>query len=130
MSETQILIQFKNSLVSFIDELIEAFPQEPDLIILRIFLKDQVPVQDVMNKFIHTINKDDQQIKKDIEQRNETVFLKNDIFEAISKSKSINFSKLWRSNTLDDEERKIIWKWIDSFILLSERYAKSKIIIS
>ena len=130
MSETQILIQFKNSLVSFIDELIEAFPQEPDLIILRIFLKDQVPVQDVMNKFIHTINKDDQQIKKDIEQRNETVFLKNDIFEAISKSKSINFSKLWRSNSLDDEERKIIWKWIDSFILLSERYAKSKIIIS
>ena len=130
MSENKILIQFKNSLVSFIDELIEAFPQEPDLIILRIFLKDQVPVQDVMNKFIHTINKDDQQIKKDIEQRNETVFLKNDIFEAISKSKSINFSKLWRSNTLDDEERKIIWKWIDSFILLSERYAKSKIIIS
>ena len=126
MSETQILIQFKNSLVSFIDELIEAFPQEPDLIILRIFLKDQVPVQDVMNKFIHTINKDDQQIKKDIEQRNETVFLKNDIFEAISKSKSINFSKLWRSNSLDDEERKIIWKWIDSFILLSERYVKSK----
>ena len=126
MSETQILIQFKNSLVSFIDELIEAFPQEPDLIILRIFLKDQVPVQDVMNKFIHTINKDDQQIKKDIEQRNETVFLKNDIFEAISKSKSINFSKLWRSNSLDDEERKIIWKRNDSFILLSERYVKSK----
>jgi len=126
MSETQILIQFKNSLVSFIDELIEAFPQEPDLIILRIFLKDQVPVQDVMNKFIHAINKDGQQIKKDIEQRNESVFLKNDIFEAIAKSKSINFSKLWRSDTLDDEERKIIWKWIDSFVLLSERYVKSK----
>lgn len=126
MSETQILIQFKNSLVSFIDELIEAFPQEPDLIILRIFLKDQVPIQDIMNKFIHAVNKDNQQIKKDIEQRNESVFLKNDIFEAIAKSKAINFSKLWRSDTLDDEERKIIWKWVDSFVLLSERYAKSK----
>jgi len=130
MSETQVLIQFKNSLVSFVDELIEAFPQEPDLIILRIFIKDQVPIQDIVNKFIHTINKDNQQIKKDIEMRNESVFLKNDIFESIAKSKSINFSKLWRSDSLDDEERKIIWKWIDSFVLLSERYTKTRMINS
>jgi hypothetical protein len=127
MSESQVLIQFKNNLVSFIDELIAAFPQEPDLIILRIFLKDQVPILDIMNKLIHILNKDNQQLKKDIEQRNESVFLKNEnIFEAIAKSKSVNFQKLWRSDCLDDDERKIIWKWIDSFVLLSERYVKAK----
>ena len=127
MSESQVLIQFKNNLVSFIDELIAAFPQEPDLIILRIFLKDQVPILDIMNKLIHILNKDNQQLKKDIEQRNESVFLKNEnIFEAIAKSKSVNFQKLWRSDSLDDDERKIIWKWIDSFVLLSERYVKAK----
>ena len=75
MSETQILIQFKNSLVSFIDELIEAFPQEPDLIILRIFLKDQVPVQDVMNKFIHTI-KMINKLKKILNKEMKLFFLK------------------------------------------------------
>ena len=53
----QILIQFKNSLVSFLDELIELFPQEPELIILRIFTKDQIPIEDIMNKFIYAINK-------------------------------------------------------------------------
>ena len=80
-----------------------------------------------MNKLIHILNKDNQQLKKDIEQRNESVFLKNDnIFEAIAKSKSVNFQKLWRSDLLDDDERKIIWKWIDTFIVLSERYVKAK----
>ncbi len=122
----QILIQFKNSLVSFIDELIEAFPREPDLIILRIFLKDQIPIEDVMNKFIYAINKNEQELKKYIKDRNELFFLESDVFESISKSKAINFKKLWRSGNLDDDEKLAVWKWIDSFVILSERYTKSK----
>ena len=122
----QILIQFKNSLVSFIDELIEAFPREPDLIILRIFLKDQIAIEDVMNKFIYAINKNDQELKKYIKDRNELFFLESDVFETISKSKAINFKKLWRSGNLDDDEKLAVWKWIDSFVILSERYTKSK----
>ena len=124
----QILIQFKNSLVSFVDQLIEAFnQQEPNLIVLRIFLQNQIPVEDVMNKFIHLINKDNQQLKKDIKDRNEeSVFIKNDIFEAISKSKALNFQNLWRSNMLDEEERANVWKWIDSFVILADRYSKNK----
>ena len=50
MSDIQILIQFKKSIISFIDELIEAFPTEPDLIILRIFIKDQISIENVINK--------------------------------------------------------------------------------
>ncbi len=126
MSETQILIQFKNSLISFIDELIEQFPQEPDLIILRIFLKDQIPIEDVMNKFIYNINKNDQELKKCIIDRNELFFLESDVFESISKSKSINFKKLWRSGNLDIEEKETVWKWIDSFVKLSDLYNKAK----
>ena len=126
MAETQILIQFKNSLVSFIDELIEAFPNEPDLIILRIFLKDQILIEDVMNKFIHIINKDDQKIKTYIKERNESVFLENDIFQSISKTKAINFQKLWRSDTLDGDEKNAVWRWIDSFVILSDRFGKIK----
>ena len=91
MSETQILIQFKNSLISFIDELIEQFPQEPDLIILRIFLKDQIPIEDVITKFTYTINKNNQELKKSISDRNEAFFLESDVFESIARSKTINF---------------------------------------
>ena len=126
MAETQILIQFKNSLISFIDELIEQFPQEPDLIILRIFLKDQIPIEDVMTKFTYTINKNDQELKKYITDRNEIFFLESDVFESIARSKTINFKKLWRSGNLDDEEKETVWKWIDSFVKLSDLYNKSK----
>ena len=129
MAETQILIQFKNSLISFVDELIEQFPQEPDLIILRIFLKDQIPIEDVMTKFIYNINKNDQELKKYITERNEMFFLESDIFESIAKSKSINFKKLWRSGNLDAEEKETVWKWIDSFVKLSDLYNKAKKIV-
>jgi len=126
MAETQILIQFKKSLICFVDELIDQFPQESDLIILRIFLKDQIPIEDVITKFIYTINKNDQELKKYITSRNEIVFLESDIFGGISKSKSINFKKLWRSGKLDAEEKETVWKWIDSFVKLSDLYNKSK----
>ena len=126
MSDINILSILKTSLISFVDELIGQFPQEPDLIILRIFLKDQVPIQDVMNKFIYAINKEDQKIKNEIKERNDLVFLKNEIFESISKTKTINFAKLWKSDTLDKGDKDTIWRWIDSFVLLSEKYAKAK----
>lgn len=126
MSDTQILIQFKNTLVSFLDELIEAFPSEAELIVLRIYINDQASIENIMNTFLLATNKDDRRIAKDIKARNEIVFVKNEIFESFSKIKSTIFVRLWRSDQFDDEERKIIWEWIDSFVYLAERYAKTK----
>ena len=118
MSDIQILIQFKKSIISFIDELIEAFPTEPDLIILRIF---------VINKFIYILTKDDKKLTNDIRDRNESVFLENDIFQTLAKTKALNFKKLWLSDNLDEEDKNTIWNWVDSFVVLSNRYAKLKI---
>jgi hypothetical protein len=56
MSEVLILQEFKNNLISFFDELIDLFPSEPDLVIVRIFLKDQIPIDEVLNIFNNTIN--------------------------------------------------------------------------
>ena len=63
-------------------------------------------------------------------------FLDDDIFIGIvndvflkaedAKSKSINFKKLWRSGNLDSEEKETVWKWIDSFVKLSDMYNKVK----
>ena len=47
-SKTAILIEFKKSLVEFFDQLVEQFPDEGDLIMVRIFIKDQVPIEDVI----------------------------------------------------------------------------------
>jgi hypothetical protein len=56
MSEIQVLNEFKNGLISFFDELIDQFPNEGDLIMIRIFLKDQIIIEDVMNIFNTFIN--------------------------------------------------------------------------
>jgi len=127
MSETLILQEFKNNLITFFDELIDQFPTEADLVIIRIFLKDQIPIEEVINIFINTINKDGQRFKKMIKDRNEIFFLESNIFDSISKTKVVHFKKLWRSDSLDDDDKKIIWKWIDSFVYLGEKYIKSKL---
>jgi hypothetical protein len=126
MSEIQILTEFKNSLIAFFDELIDVFPSEGDLIIIRIFLKDQIPIEDVIIIFNNNINKDNQKFRTMIKERNETFFLESNVFDSISKNKVGHFKKLWRSGTLDDNDKNIIWKWIDSFVYLGDKYNKLK----
>lgn len=123
----QVLHEFKNNLIAFIDELIDQFQREPDLIIARIYLKDQTDIKDVMEIFTHNINKNDQIIKKMLKERNEVYFLENNsIFENVDKTKLAYFKKIWRSPDLDKENKNIIWKWIDSFIFFSDKYIKLK----
>jgi hypothetical protein len=126
MSEIEILTEFKNGLISFFDELIDVFPTEGDLIMIRIFLKDQIPISDVIAIFINSLNKDDQKFKKMIKDRNESFFLETSIFDSISKTKVVHFKKLWRSGRLEDDDKEIIWKWIDSFVYLADKYVKIK----
>ena len=126
MSEVLILQEFKINLISFFDELIDLFPSEPDLVIVRIFLKDQIPIDEVINIFNNTINKDNHKFRKMIKDRNEIFFLESNIFDSISKSKVVHFKKLWRSEQLDDDNKQIIWKWVDSFVYLADKYIKAK----
>lgn len=128
MSETtQVLQEFKNGLISFFDELIDQFPKEGDLIMIRIFLKDQIPIEEVINTFNNSINKDNNKLRKMIKERNELFFLENNVFdESVSKNKILHFKKLWRSGRLDDEDKQVVWKWIDSFVYLGDKYLKIK----
>ena len=125
MSETQVLSEFKNNLISFFDELIGQYPTEGDLIRIRIYIKDQKPIEDIIDVFTHYINKNDQEIKKMVKARNETFFLQNNMFDFLGKVKILHFKKLWRSE-VDDEDKKIMWSWMDSFIYLSDKYIKLK----
>ena len=126
MSEIQVLIEFKNSLISFFDELIEQFPEEGDLVMIRIFLKDQILIEDVITIFNHNINKNEQKLKKMIKDRDEGSFLDNNIFDSMNQNKINHFKKLWRSGRLDKEDKEVIWRWVDSFIYLGDKYTKLK----
>lgn len=126
MSEIEILKQFQNTLISFLDELIVQFPSEGDLVIFRIFLKDRVPIVSVMNYFVQKILP----LKKMITERDEDFFLNHCmLFESVDstdkKGKINHFKKLWRSESLDDDDKRVVWEWFDSFIFLGEKYQKS-----
>jgi hypothetical protein len=121
MSELQVLQQFKNQLITFFDELISQFPSEPDLIIIRIFLKDQVSIKDVLIFFVHKLLT----VRDMIKERKEEFFLDNNsLFQSLSKGKVNHFKKLWMSGRLDDEDKAVVWKWVDSFVFLADKYQK------
>ena len=130
MSEIHVLKEFKNNLISFFDELIDQFPDIGELVMIRIFLKDQVIIKDVVESVSYQINKNDQMIRKIIKDRNEEFFLEeNNFFDGLSISskqsdKVLKFQTIWRSNRLDNEDKETIWKWIDSFVFLTDKYNK------
>lgn len=122
---TDLLVEFKKQLISFFDELIEQFPSESDFIVIRIFLKDQIPIKTIMDTFIFYMNKNDQEFKKMVKHRNDAFFLEHNIFDAFGKSGVNNIKSLWLSEQIDDETKTVIWQWVDMFVGLSDRYAKS-----
>ena len=122
MSKLQVLIDFKYSLVNFLDELIEQFPEEGDLVVARIFLNDQVPTEQIMNVVISKILP----LKEMVKKKDEDFFINNNIlFEQLNKDKVNRFKILWRSDRLDNEDRLVIWRWYELFISLAEKYQKA-----
>jgi hypothetical protein len=120
----EVLSEFKSQLILFFDELIENFPQEGDLVIVRLFITTQVPIADLMADFNRNINKDGQKLRKMVKDRREDFFLSNNLFPKF-KSTLKHFKKLWRSGTLDSDDKEIIWKWVDTFIFLGDKYSRS-----
>ena len=117
----KIMYEFRKQLVDFIDELIEQFPEEADLYIIRIFLKDQVPVYDVLGRFIRDLLP----LKKQVEERNQEFFMENCLLysqNGISNNKVNHFKKLWLSNKLDNNDRDVIWKWMDLLNNIAGQY--------
>ena len=127
MSTEDILLEFKSQLINFFDELINQFPSEGDLVVIRLFLTNQIPIRDVMNNFNYQLNKDNRILKTMIKNRDEQFFLDNNLFElkGSSRDKVSHFKKLWRSGVLDDEDKRVMWKWVDSFVYLSDKYIKA-----
>ena len=124
MSENDVLREFKKSIIAFIDELITQFPNEGDLVIARMFLNDQIPIRDVMLIFNQKINQDNGKLRQMIKDRNEAFFLEHDIFDFVGKNKANHFKRLWRSGQLDDDDKDVVWKWIDSFVYLADKFIK------
>lgn len=121
-----ILNEFKRNIINFIDELIDQFPSEGDLVIVRIILKDMAKPLDIMTNFISKILP----FKDMIKARNDSFFLSSGnaacLFSQLDKTKVNHFKRIWKSSNLDKEDRDIIWTWFDTFIVLAERFQASQ----
>lgn len=121
----KILSEFRQKLISFFDELIEQFPEEGDLVVLRIFIGDQVPIIDIMNTFIVKLLP----LRNMVKTRDEKFFLENEIlFQKIDPTKVSYFKHLWMSDKLDEDDKIVIWKWFDLFVSLVDKYQLSKVV--
>lgn len=127
MSDIELLIQLKDQLIFFFDELISLLPEEPDLVIVRIFLKDKIPIFDVMEYIVNKLVP----LKPMIKQKDDNFFINHNIlFERLDDNKVNHFKRLWLSGKLDKENKETMWRWFTSFIFLAEKYQKLKRVAS
>lgn len=116
-----LMKDFREQLVNFLDEIIEQFPMESDFVLIRMFIKDQVPVHDVLGRFI----KDILPLKDFVKRRDESFFLDNQILYIdgnINEDRIDHFKNLWKSDSLDADDKDTIWKWMDCFIKIANKY--------
>jgi hypothetical protein len=129
MSSLDILRDFQRGLIAFMDELIELLPSEADLVVVRIFLADQIPIQDVIQYFIKKILP----LKEYVYKKDDNFFLQHNIlFEltdkgGIGNGKINHFRRLWLTDLLDGDDRDTMWRWFKFFIQMSEKYQKTLI---
>jgi len=124
MSSIELLIKFKKLLLSFTDELIERFPNEADFIVMRIFIDTQIPIKTIIDNFIEQLKKDNMKLRGIITNRNDSFFINEKPFSFMSDERNNKLGTLWLSGVLDDEDKGVLWSWVDSFVKLSDRYAK------
>lgn len=125
---------FKRTLVDFLDSLINILPTEADLIVARIYVNDKVDSNDLINYFILTFMDENKPFKKAVEAKNEKAFLEAErdkdtgkhIFGNISDEKVQHFKYLWRSGTINGSNKNVIWKWLSSFVKITEKYQECK----
>lgn len=120
-----ILKEFKSQLTAFFDELIEQFPYKGELVVMRLFIANNMIIKDTMLKFSKKINKNNNLIKTMVKNRDSDFFLKQNIFDNIGKTDSDSiFKELWTAKNVDDEDRKIIWEWVDSLFYIVDKFDK------
>lgn len=119
-STIQLLYILKTKLLNFMDELISILPHEKDFIVMRFFIKDQVPIYDVMEYIIDNLVP----LENFVTNRDDRFFLENQVlFEGLKESKSkANYLKdVWKQSD-DAENKEMIWKWFEFFINLGKKY--------
>lgn len=134
MSDIQVYETLQTNLVSFLDELIEIFPNEGDFVLFRIMVKDRIPIIEIAKYMEYYLLPEKDAVKialKSAINGNPAPFNSklNDMFNKFAGKADndnvgyvTNYKQLFDS--LDDDNRVAIWKWLHVFIHLLEKINK------
>ena len=120
MSTKNIIV---TQITNFIDELINTYPDNNELVLFRekYNLLKSANSQLIINYFIQYIYPHKDVIKKEDEQ----FFLEGGGQEELNDKNGLKFrdnmKQLWTQN-MSEENKKIVWKYFKTFILLIEKY--------
>jgi hypothetical protein len=118
-----ISTKMEKMMVSFFDELIEQFPNEADFVTLRVLISSgQAPMSFLLEIWIKNFEDD----KKKIKERNPEFFTSSSgTLSSIGKTSIVDtFRRVWKVIDLDEDNKQTIWKWVDNFVFIVERYKK------
>lgn len=119
----KILVQLKEQVINFLDDLLAICPNESDIIIIRLFFENHIDLKSIMENFIKYVYP----WKEFIIERNEEFFEKNEhIFGPLPGDKVKHFKRKIKDGTFTEEDKEIIWRYFEVFIALMEQYNKLK----
>lgn len=121
LSNHEILQIFRDKFIEFLDCILELFPEDKNILLVRTVFNQGYPVKNAMTILKTNITP----LKDTIRRRDDSFFLTNQsasLFSGISSDNVIKWREIWTSERLDQEDKDCIWDWITLFLNLSEKY--------
>ena len=125
----ELQLKFKNNMLKFIDELIELCPDKGEFFMVKVFVRDNAPLQEIIERFVEIVLPYTSQIKK----KDENFFLTTTAlydsmtgFEYMQENDNGKMMiestrKLW-SEQLNEDDKNACWKWLHLFLVLAKKY--------
>ena len=70
------------------------------------------------------LNQDDMKIRHFISKRDDTFFIKEKPFSFMSGDRVDKLGALWSSGVLEEDDKDVLWSWVDSFVKISDKYTE------
>ena len=119
----KILTQLHSQVLNLLDDLLCICPNEPDILIVRLYFENQVDPETLMKGFMKWVYP----WKDYIVERNEQYFEKNDHMFGPLPPDKVNYFKIkFSDGTFDKDDKQVIWEYFEVFLSLMEKYNKNK----
>ena len=119
----KLLQQLCDQVLNLIDDLLSICPNEPDILLVRLYFEHQIDPEALMTGFIKWVLP----WKDYISTHNELYFEENDhIFGPLPPDKVEHFKTKMKDGTFDKDDKKTIWMYFEVFISLVEKFNKMK----